>query len=404
MDTFTAFKIALKSLLKNKGRTFLTMLGIIIGVGTIIALMAATEGAQRKIISFVESLGNNIIYVRAGTKTKGGVRGSWGSITTLKPSDAIALQKECPHIKYATPIIYLPPTQVVYRSKNTDALVIGVNANAPEIFNWKIQEGSFFNHQDVKSSVKMCVIGNAIKEDLFSSNENCIGKTIRISKIPFKIIGVGSTETSGENRDNRIYIPYTTAMQRLYRQDHIEMIACTATSREDFALAKEEITDLLRMRHRIPEHGDNDFMLFSQEDIIKAVKDFIRNATILSISVASVSLIVGGIGIMNIMLVTITERTKEIGIRMALGARRRDILKQFLIEAITISMIGGIIGIGFGYLLGKIIEKFTKFSIPINATSVLLALLFSLAVGSIFGFYPAWKASKMNPIEALRYE
>jgi putative ABC transport system permease protein len=351
-------------------------------------------------------MGTNSLFVMASSQTKGGVSGGWGSISTMKVSDSEAIQKECPHIKYSSPMV---PTsaRVISDNQNWSTSAQGTNEHIEYISNLKVSSGSFFSAQDVQSATKVCVIGTTVRENLFPSDEEAVGSIVRINKIPFKIVGVLESKGSSggsSDQDDSIYIPYTTVMQRMYKQDYITMIVASATSREDTAYAKDEITQLLRQRHHIRESEDNDFEIRTQQELAQMVGEFVKVFTILLAAIASVSLLVGGIGIMNIMLVSVTERIREIGIRMALGARGRDILTQFLIEALTLSLIGGIFGVGLGYIIVLIVSQMAKWPPIITPFSVLLSLSFACGIGVFFGFYPAWKASRLNPIEALRHE
>ncbi|MCE1245094.1 MAG: ABC transporter permease [Firmicutes bacterium] len=406
MDIFITFRIAINALYRNKLRTILTMLGIVIGVGAVIGMLGVARGAQSRITGSIESMGTNSLFIMASSQTKGGVSGGWGSITSMKVDDSDAIQKECSHIKYASP--YIPVgVKLVRDNQNWSSNAQGTNEHIAYISNLKTAAGSFFSAQDVQSATKVCVIGSVVRENLFPSNEEAIGGIIRINKIPFKVVGVlESKGVSGGNsdQDDTLYIPYTTVMQRMYKQDYITAILASATSRSDTAYAKDEVTELLRQRHRIREGEDNDFEIHTQEELAQMVGEFVKVFTILLAAIASVSLLVGGIGIMNIMLVSVTERIREIGIRMALGARGRDILTQFLIEALTLSLMGGVIGIGLGYIIVVIVSKMAQWPAIVTPFSIILALSFACGTGVFFGFYPAWKASKLNPIEALRHE
>ena len=405
MDIWLTVKIAIKALFRNKMRAFLTMLGIIIGVGAVVGMLGIARGAQDSITKSIESMGSNNLYIFASSRTKGGVRGGWGSIQSMKVADSKAIMAECPHIEYATPYITVSG-RAIHKNKNYSTTVYGVNEYLPIIGSWNIDQGNFFSEQEVVSAAKVCVIGQEIVDNLYDMDENPIGTIIRINKIPFKVIGVlESKGTSGaNNNDDVIFIPLTTAMQRLYRYDYIMMIMASATDREDSAKAKNEVEMLLRQRHKIKKGDDDDFQIMTQEEIIKMVEDQLKVFAILLGAIASVSLFVGGIGIMNIMLVSVTERIREIGIRMAIGATAKNIRDQFLIEAIVLSLMGGILGIGLGYLITYIISKAAKWPVIVSFESIFLAIAFSTIIGVFFGFYPAWKASNLDPIEALRQE
>lgn len=405
MDLLAAIKISFRSIIRSKIRTLLTMLGIIIGVAAVITMLSITSGARRHVMSIIETLGNNVMFIYAASQTRGGVRGGWGSIHTMRPEDAQAIQEYCQHVLYTSPFIRRSGL-IIYKNRNTEAIVAGANENIFYIEDWEIEEGYFFGEAEVSSAAKVCVIGSEIKKNLFLPGENCLGENIRINRIPFQITGVlKSKGVSGmESRDEVIYIPYTTMMQRLYSNSYITSLIASATSREDSALARDEITSVLRQRHRLRSGEGDDFLIYTQEEIVEMIEEFVRNMTLLLGSVASVSLLVGGIGIMNIMLVTVTERIKEIGIRMAVGARRKDIMIQFLVESVTLSLSGGIIGIGLGYGTSYLLKKLTTWKIFVSPFSIVLAVTFASAVGIFFGIYPAYKASRLDPIEALRHE
>lgn len=406
MNFFKTIKIAMDALMRNKMRTFLTMLGIIIGVGAVIGMLGIAKGMQHSITSTIESIGTDGIFVMASSTTKGGVRGGWGSITTLKVKDSEAIQKDCPHIRYSSPMIGTSG-RAIYKSGNWSCQMIGVNEYYQYIGNWKMAKGAFFTNQEVNSAAKVCVLGQVVVDNLYTPEDEVLNSIVRINKIPFRVIGVLASKGSsgGDNdQDDIIVIPYTTMMQRIYKENHIPMIMASATSREDVTEATEEVTTLLRQRHRIKTGEDDDFQIQTLEEILEMVKGFTNTFKILLGSIASISLLVGGIGIMNIMLVSVTERIREIGIRMALGARPRDILGQFLIESIVLSAFGGIMGVGLGYLIAYIISKKATWPVIVSADSITLALSFALGVGIFFGFFPAWKASKLDPIQALRHE
>lgn len=405
MDILVVVKIAIKALIRNKMRTFLTMLGIIIGVGAVVGMLGIARGAQFNITKSIESMGTNNMFISASSTTKGGVRGGFGSITTLNVEDSEAIQKECPHVQYTTPFVPVSG-RAIQKNKNWTPNMYGVNESYPYIGNWEMENGGFFSRQDVIAAAKVCVIGKEVEDNLYDMGEDPVGSVIRIERIPFKVVGVLKSKGSsgGGDADNVIYIPYKTAMQRLYRYNYIPVVMASAVTREGSSKAKDEVEGLLRQRHKIQKGDDDDFQIMTQAEIIKMVEDQLKIFTILLSAVASVSLLVGGIGIMNIMLVSVTERIREIGIRMAIGATAKDIRNQFLIEAVVLSILGGIFGIGLGYLITYFISRAAKWPVIVSPESILLALAFSSAVGIFFGFYPAWKASKLDPIDALRQE
>ncbi len=401
-------RVAFRALARNKMRSFLTALGIIIGVGAVIAMVSIGEGAKRGIESRFAAMGTNLLFVQAGSQNQKGVHTGWGSNTTLKEEDAIAIGQECPAVLYVSPSVSAR-AQTVYGNKNWNTSISGTGARYPEVRNWDVQLGAYFDDNMVKSAAKVCVLGADVKTNLFE-DEDPIGKVIRIKKIPFKVLGV--LKKRGESggfgsRDDMITIPYTTAMRRLQGIDYVQSVDVRAVSTSQMAEAVAQIQELLRVRHRIAPGAEDDFTVRNMSEIAETAAQATQMMTVLLGSIASISLLVGGIGIMNIMLVSVTERIREIGLRMAVGARERDIMLQFLTEAIVLSLMGGLIGIAFGVGASKLIKKvkmFSAFNTVVSVESVLMAFLFAAAIGIFFGFYPARKASRLDPIEALRYE
>jgi putative ABC transport system permease protein len=404
-------RVALRALTRNKMRTFLTALGIIIGVGAVIAMVSIGEGAKIGIQDRFNAMGTNLLFVYPGGQNVRGVHSQAGSRTSLKEDDAEAILKYCDAVKAISPSVN-SRGQVVYANKNWNTQISGTGADYPDIRSWPVEQGVYFDDTMVKAAAKVCVLGSEVNKNLFEGADP-IGQVIRIKKIPFKVLGV--LKSKGEsggffNRDDMIAIPYTTCMRRLAGVDYVNSIDISAVSSERTAEAKSQIEVLLRDRHKIMPGSDDDFSVRNMSDVAETAAESTQIMTILLGSIAGISLLVGGIGIMNIMLVSVTERIREIGIRMAVGARERDILLQFLAEAIVLSVLGGIVGIGFGYGASKLVGKiqiFSQFSqgkTVVSLGSVLLAFLFSATVGIFFGFYPARKASKLDPIEALRYE
>lgn len=405
MNIIKTTQIALRALNRNKMRSFLTALGIIIGVGAVIAMVSIGQGAKRAVEERFEQMGTNLLFVRPGSRAFRGVHGGAGSFQTLKPEDAEAILKSCDAVQYVSPNVSTR-AQTVYRNKNWNTSIQGVGADYPAIRNWNVAEGEFFTQGMVKAAAKVCVLGYEVKVNLFE-DEDPIGKIIRIKNIPFRVIGV--MEQKGEaggwfNQDDTIFAPYTTVQKRLLGIDHIHSIDVSAASAELTSLAQQQIEELLRVRHRILPGADDDFFIRNMSDIAESAAESTRILTILLGGIASVSLLVGGIGIMNIMLVSVTERIREIGIRMAIGAKERDILLQFLTEAVVLSVIGGLIGIGVGMVTSRLISHFAGWKTIVSLGAILLAFIFSGSVGVFFGYYPARKASKLDPIEALRYE
>ena len=401
-------RIATRALSRNKMRSFLTALGIIIGVGAVIAMVSIGEGAKRGIEDRFASMGTNLLFVSPGSQNQRGVHGGWGSMTTLKEEDAFAILAECPAVEYISPSVNAR-AQTVYGNKNWNTSISGTGERYPEVRNWEVELGTYFDEAMVKSAAKVCVLGADVMTNLFE-NEDPIGKVIRIKKIPFKVLGV--LKKRGESggfgsRDDMITIPYTTAMRRLQGIDYIQSIDVRAVSAQAMPEAVAQIQEVLRNRHRIAPGAEDDFTVRNMSEIAETAAQATQMMTVLLGSIAGISLLVGGIGIMNIMLVSVTERIREIGLRMAVGAREVDILLQFLTEAIVLSLLGGLIGIAFGVGASKLIKKikmFSAFKTVVSLDSVLLAFCFAAAIGIFFGFYPARKASRLDPIEALRYE
>ncbi|MBP7707104.1 MAG: ABC transporter permease [Candidatus Aminicenantes bacterium] len=402
------FKIALRALGRNKMRSFLTALGIIIGVGAVIAMISIGEGARRGIEDRFASMGTNLLFVSPGSQNQRGVHGGWGSMTTLKEDDALAIAQECPAVMYVSPSVSAR-AQTVYGNKNWNTSISGTGDRYPEVRNWEVEFGAYFDETMVKAAAKVCVLGADVKTNLFE-DEDPIGKVIRIKKIPFKVLGV--LKKRGESggfgsRDDMITIPYTTAMRRLQGIDYIQSVDVRAVSTEAMPEAVAQIQELLRNRHRIAPGAEDDFTVRNMSEIAETAAQATQMMTVLLGSIAGISLLVGGIGIMNIMLVSVTERIREIGLRMAVGARERDVLFQFLTEAIVLSLMGGFIGVALGVGASKLLKNIKMFSSMntfVSLESVLLAFSFAAAIGIFFGFYPARKASRLDPIEALRYE
>jgi len=389
-------------------RSGLTMLGMIIGVGAVIAMLAVGTGARKKISEQIASIGSNLLMVLSGASTAGGIRMGSGTQPTLTLGDAEAVEKECPSVQAVAPILG-GTAQVVYGNQNWSTGVTGTSPNMLIVREWNLSSGRPFSDDDVKSATKVCLIGQTIVDNLFGSIDP-VGQVIRIKKIPFTVVGVLEAKgqsPNGQDQDDTIFIPVTTAQKKLFGTAFpgmIRLMSVKARSAEDLAKAEKEIADLLRQRHRLSAKQENDFTVRNLTQMLQTAEQSTKVMTILLGAIASVSLVVGGIGIMNIMLVSVTERTREIGIRMAVGAKTWDIRLQFIIEALTLSMIGGIIGIICGITVSKVLSNIAGWSIVVSLFSVLLSFGFSGLVGIFFGFYPAYKASLLDPIEALRYE
>ncbi|MCX7765634.1 MAG: ABC transporter permease [Candidatus Sumerlaeia bacterium] len=399
---WTIVKVALKSLLANKLRSFLAMLGIIIGVGAVISMLAMGAGAKRDVMKRITAMGTNLLVVRPGQRGSMGVMS--GSYQTLTLEDAQALVSEVKGIQMVAPVVR-SGAQVKYLNKNSRVSVIGSSITYFPIRNFEIERGRAFTEVEVEHMARVAVLGPVTVENLFGS-DNPLNEVIKINNINFRVIGV--LKSKGDqgwfNPDDTIIIPYTTAMKQLFGLDRLNEINIKANDVSVMQKVLEETTRVLRKRHRIPEDKPDDFEIRNQAEMVEMASNINRTFTILLGSIASISLLVGGIGIMNIMLVTVTERTREIGVRKAIGAKERDILLQFLIEALTMSAVGGLIGVAFGVGAAHIIGAATQFSTLVQLPAIILALSFSAAVGIFFGFYPARRAAQLDPIEALRYE
>jgi putative ABC transport system permease protein len=396
---------AFRALYRNKMRSFLTMLGIIIGVGAVIIMLAIGQGAEFSVKEQIQSLGTNILIVFPGSQQQGSTKSGAGTMTTLTEDDAAAIAKECSAVAYVSPGTRAGG-QAIAGNLNWSTSTEGVGASYLEIRKWKVEYGEFFTDQDIKAATKNCVIGKTVADNLFPDLDP-IGQTIRIRNVPFKVVGVLSAKgqnSMGQDQDDIILAPYTTVLKRLSRFPFLRQILVSAVSENDIPVAQAQITSLLKQRHRLSGAETEDFTIRNQADITSTATATSEVLTILLASIASVSLLVGGIGIMNIMLVSVTERTREIGIRMSIGARSKDILTQFLIEALVLSLLGGIFGIVLGVAGSKIISGFAGWPTFITTFSILLSFGFSIMIGIFFGFYPARKAAMLNPIDALRYE
>jgi putative ABC transport system permease protein len=398
-------KVAFKSIVKNKMRTLLTMLGIIIGVAAVIVMVAIGKGAEKRIQDQIASMGTNLITIFPGSMQTRGVRMGPDSGVRLTLDDVERVKKNATLVQAVSPMVR-SGAQLVGGSGNWNSSVWGVSEQYLEIRDWPLSSGEFFSAADIRAQNKVCVIGQTIVKNLFSGEEP-VGQQLRVGKIPFRIIGVLKEKGQGafgQDQDDLIIAPYSTVLYRMSGHVHVNQILVRVVSLEQMAQAQAEITAILRESHKIPEGGDDDFTVRNQTDIASTAQETSNVLTMLLASIASISLLVGGIGIMNIMLVSVTERTHEIGIRMAIGARSQDILVQFLIEAIVLSLSGGLIGVLLGFLATAIVNMATDWSTVISPTNVLLSFGFAGAVGVFFGYYPARKAAALNPIEALRYE
>ena len=396
--------VGLKAISRNKLRSFLTMLGIVIGVGCVIAVVAIGNGATKSVENTINSLGTNYIMIFPGASTQSGARIFTGQ-STLTPEDADALKTEAPAVAYVSPTVR-SAGQVVAGELNWGTSIQGVSTDYPLIRSWNLAQGSFFTDQDVKAAAKVAVLGQTVVDNLFP-NGDAVGQIIRIKNVPFKVAGVLEKKGGnmmGQDQDDTVVAPYTTVMKRLTGKTKIDMIQVSATSGDQVQEAQNEIDSVLRQRHRIPPNGDADFMMRSQEEIAQTQAQSMGILRTLLLSIAAISLLVGGIGIMNIMLVSVTERTREIGIRMAIGAKGRHVLLQFLFEAVTLSIVGGLIGVAIGVAASTAVGRFLGWPIVVTPASVAISFGVAAFVGVFFGYYPARKAARLDPIDALRYE
>jgi putative ABC transport system permease protein len=405
MRYFTIFRVAFRALRRNKLRTVLTMLGIIFGVGAVIAMVALGNGARARVEASIASLGQNLILVYSGNNNTRGVRSGFGGAGTLTIDDSAAIEKEVPGVVAISPEVR-SMSQIMAGNNNWYTSVVGEGLEYLNIREWDLDEGEMFTEADVRAANKVCIIGKTIATQLFGE-EDPVGKIIRIRNVPTKILGVLKSKgfsVQGNDQDDTIIVPYTTAMKRISGTTNLRGINVQVSGPEVLAQAQSSIIDLLRQRHRVQNAQDDDFTVRNQQEIAdtsNAATDTMRK---LLAGVAVISLLVGGIGIMNIMLVSVTERTREIGIRMSVGARSRDILLQFLIEAVALSSTGGLLGILSGIGAAKLMTVLQQWPTQVSNDSVLIAFIFSAAVGVFFGYYPARKASQLDPIDALRYE
>ncbi len=408
IDLKTISSIALRAIRANKMRSTLTSLGIIIGVAAVIIMLAIGHGAQISIQEDMKTMGSNLIIIRSGSSTSGGARGGRGSLPTMKAGDGNAIQEKISKIRLAAPVLE-QTNQVVYGNANWATSITGTDNRYFELKEWALDYGRSFSDSDVKNASKVAVLGRTVVTELFGDVDP-IGKTVRIKGLPFTVIGV--LEKRGENgmgmdQDDGVYIPITTAQKKVIGitfPDQVNVVMLQAVDAESTYSAQEDIRRLLRQRHNLGTNKDDDFIIMNLTQMQEMMESSTRIMTILLGSIASISLIVGGIGIMNIMLVSVTERTREIGIRMAIGAKSWDIRMQFLTEAVVLSLIGGIIGIISGFVGVELIKIFSNFKAQISVLYVIVPFCFSGLVGILFGFYPAYKASLLNPINALRYE
>ena len=406
MNGTNLLKIALRALGNNKLRGFLTMLGIIIGVASVITMLAIGQGSKKSIQAQISEMGSNMIMIHPGADVRGGVRQDASAMETLKLADYEAIASETRYVSACSPSVS-SSGQVIFGSNNYPSSVYGVNEDYMEIRKYSVSQGEMFTEQDVLSSAKVCLVGKTIVDNLFTNGEDPVGQVIRFNKIPFKIIGVLTSKgynSMGMDQDDLLIAPYTTIQKRVLAITYLQGIFASALKEEYTDAAIDEITEILRRNHKLQLGADDDFSIRSQEELSSMLNSTTDMMTILLACVAGISLLVGGIGIMNIMYVSVTERTREIGLRMSIGAKGIDILAQFLIEAILISVTGGIIGVLFGVGASLIVNLVFRFPIYIQPWSVILSFAVCTVTGVFFGWYPAQKAAELDPIEAIRYE
>ena len=407
MSIINLLKVAMTAILSNKFRSFLSMLGIIIGVAAVIIMMAIGQGSKESVRAELSKMGTNLLTIRPGAERRGGVRQDPSAMQTLKPADYESILKEAILVTKVSPEV-TSSGQVIHGANNTNSTVYGESPEYLDIKLWQLKDGICFNEEDVRKSAKVCVVGTTVVEELFGDkNYDAVGKTIRFKSIPFRIIGILKSKgynNWGMDQDNVIIAPYTTVMKRISAQTYYNSIVVSAISEELSEKATEELTEILRRNHKIKEDAANDFTIRSQQEMMETMSSTMDTITVILVVAAAFSLLVAGIGIMNIMLVSVTERTKEIGLRMSVGARGIDIMSQFLIESILISLTGALLGIGLGYG-GSWLAR-TVFMLPSDVPlwSVSVSFCVCAFIGIFFGYLPARKAARMDPIEALRYE
>jgi len=407
MNLTSILKISLRALTRNKSRSALTMLGIIIGVAAVIAMVSIGQGAQASVEAQINSMGTNLLFVTAGSSRVGGVRSGTGDAgtNTLTVQDIEAIRREVPSVAALTPTVSTR-SQLVARNMNWNAQMQGVSEEFPEVRIWAVRSGTFFTESDVRSAARVVVIGQTVAENLFPGEE-AVGQTVRVMNLPFKVVGVMARkgqDPQGRDQDDVVFAPYTTVQKKILGITHVQIAYISAVSQDATYTAQEQITALLRQRHQLAPNQPDDFSVRNMTDLAETANATNSIMTYLLASIAGVSLLVGGIGIMNIMLVSVTERTREIGIRMAIGARSSVVKIQFLIESIVLSLTGGMIGILLGIAISMTIPFLLGWETAVSSLSILGSVLFSAAVGIFFGYYPARKAAALDPIDALRFE
>ena len=406
MNLANLLRIALRALANNKLRGFLTMLGIIIGVASVITMLAIGQGSKKSIQAQISEMGSNMIMIHPGGDMRGGVRQSAEDMQTLKLEDYEDIVNETRFVSAVSPSVN-SSGQVIYGASNAPTTIYGISPDYMEIRRYKIEDGDMFTEQDIQTAAKVCVIGKTIVDNLFPNGENPVGKVIRFDKLPFRIVGVLESKgynSMGMDQDDLILAPYTTIQKKVLAITHLQGINCSALEERYTDQAIEEISEILRRNHKLKESDEDDFTIRSQQELSTMLTSTTDMMTVLLAAVAGISLLVGGIGIMNIMYVSVTERTREIGLRMSIGAKGIDILSQFLIESVLISVTGGLIGVFFGVGAALVVNKVAHFPIFIQPWSVILSFAVCTVTGIFFGWYPAKKAAQLDPIEAIRYE
>ncbi|WP_418549975.1 ABC transporter permease [Parabacteroides goldsteinii] len=406
MNGTNLIKIALRALANNKLRGFLTMLGIIIGVASVITMLAIGQGSKRSIQAQISEMGSNMIMIHPGADVRGGVRQDASAMETLKLEDYQNIVDETRYVSAVSPSVN-SSGQAIYGANNAPTTVYSISPDYLEIRRYKVGDGDMFTEQDIQTAAKVCVVGKTVVDNLFTGGENPVGKVIRFQKLPFRIVGVLESKgynSMGMDQDDLILAPYTTIQKKVLAITHLQGITCSALKEEYTDQAIDEITEILRRNHKLKESDDDDFTIRSQQELSTMLTSTTDMMTVLLAAVAGISLLVGGIGIMNIMYVSVTERTREIGLRMSIGAKGIDILAQFLIESILISVTGGLIGVVLGVGAALVVNAVAHFPIYIQPWSVVLSFAVCTVTGVFFGWYPAKKAAQLDPIEAIRYE
>ena len=406
MNGTNLIKIAVRALANNKMRGFLTMLGIIIGVASVITMLAIGQGSKRSIQTQISEMGSNMIMIHPGADVRGGVRQDASAMETLKLLDYENIVDETRYVSAVSPSVN-SSGQAIYGANNAPTTVYGISPDYLEIRRYKVDDGEMFSEQDIQTAAKVCIVGKTVVDNLFPNGENPIGKVIRFKSLPFRIVGVLESKgynSMGMDQDDLILAPYTTIQKKVLAITHLQGITCSALKEEYTDQAIDEITEILRRNHKLKESDDDDFTIRSQQELSTMLTSTTDMMTVLLAAVAGISLLVGGIGIMNIMYVSVTERTREIGLRMSIGAKGIDILAQFLIESILISVTGGLIGVVFGVGAALVVNGVAHFPIFIQPWSVVLSFAVCTVTGVFFGWYPAKKAAQLDPIEAIRYE